>query len=120
VIYAAAILLAGCASAPPPVAKIELTGTPGARVTGYYIQNGTREELKGTLPMTLYQPGVSQLAVRKEDPSSSLMVRAKDSNGATSASLPPGDDHGLRLQLAGGMSVSEISPEELLAPAAKP
>jgi hypothetical protein len=116
--WVAMILLVGCASTPPNVAKIELTGTPGARVTGYYIQNGTREELKGQLPMTLYQPGVSQLAVRKEDPSADLEVRAKDSNGSGSASLPPGNDQALSLQLAGVPSFSVMAPEALLVPAA--
>jgi hypothetical protein len=116
--WVAMILLVGCASTPPNVAKIELTGTPGARVTGYYIQNGTREELKGQLPMTLYQPGVTQLAVRKEDPSADLEVRAKDNHGSGSASLPPGDDQALSLQLAGGPSFTVIAPEALLVPAA--
>ncbi len=106
---------AGCASAPPKTATVELTGTNGAGVSGYYIQNGTREELKGRLPMTLIQPVMSQLAVRKDDPANNLVVRAKTAEGTCGSSSPPGDATGFRLQLAGEMNLAIIPPGESLA-----
>jgi len=109
------MVFAGCASAPPKTATVELTGTPGAGVSGYYILNGYREDLKGKLPMTLIQPGLSQLAVRKDDPADNLEVRAKSADGTCSSSSPPGALTGLRLELAGGMNVANIPPEESLA-----
>jgi hypothetical protein len=113
---AGCFLLAACATPTPDnTVKVELTGTPGARVTGYYIQDGVRQVFEGSLPMTLYQPGLSQLAVRKEDPAANLKVSARDNASSMGSSILPGDNTGLRLQLAGDWNMAIIPPEELLA-----
>ncbi len=114
--------LCGCSGCSGPkkagtaASQIRLTGTSGASVTGYYILNGKRTELAGVLPMTLTNPGISQVAVRKLNKNDNLELSAQTTDGFTGSSVPPGSGDGLRLQVKGGMSVSRIAPEESLAP----
>jgi hypothetical protein len=97
-------------------ATIELSGTAGAPITGYYICNGKRIELHGVLPMTIRVPGVSQLAVRKVNAQDNLSMAARGEDGSMGSSVPPGQADWMRLQLEGGMSISVILPKESLSP----
>lgn len=118
------LLLGGCASSRHPAASvagaatIELTGTVGAPVTGYYIRDGRRVELTGVLPMTIHEAGVSQIAVRKVNAQDRLVLSARLNNDSTSTSIPAGKAEGLRLDLAGGLGASVIRADESLAPPA--
>jgi hypothetical protein len=116
-------MLCGCGSFRDPsgapagkTATIELSGTAGASITGYYICNGKRIELHGVLPMTLRDPGISQLAVRKVNAQDKLTVAVHGPDGYTSSSVLPGHTEGTRLQVHGGMSIEMIAPEESLSP----
>src|SRR4051812_8088114 len=70
----------GCAS--NKVVEVKLTGTPGARVSGYYVQNGRRVPIDAALPVTLDSPGITQVAVRKTDPADELTVGATAGDGS--------------------------------------
>ena len=73
----AAWLAVGCHSAAPmePAAaaaaaarhttQITLSGTEGAAVNGYYIQDGRRVEIADDVPWTLEAPGISDVRIEK-------------------------------------------------------
>jgi hypothetical protein len=116
-------MLCGCRSLQHPIrasakeaATIELSGTAGASISGYYICNGKRIELQGVLPMTIRVPGVSQLAVRKSNAQDSLDVMVHSKEGSMGTSVPSGKADGVRLQVQGGLNLSGIPPEESLSP----
>lgn len=98
--------------------EIRLSGTPGAAVSGYYICNSKRIELRGTLPITLREGGIIQLAVRKANAADRLEVAVRREHGTASTSSPAGDGDGLRLDLSAGMMVTRIGPKESLSPPA--
>ena len=68
-----AALAVGCHSAAPaePAAavrhttQITLSGTDGAAVNGYYIQDGRRVEIADAVPWTLEAPGISDVRIEK-------------------------------------------------------
>jgi len=103
------------ASTTTQVARIELTGTSGAQTTGFYIRDGRRVDLDGMLPVTIAEPGVSQLAVRKTNKMDNLVVSTKSPSGFSSTNSPPGDAQGIRLDLERGGGMSVIPPEESLS-----
>jgi hypothetical protein len=105
----------GCSGNAPPT-RIELQGTPGAPVTGYYIHNDRRVELNAKLPTTLPSTGISQFAVRKTNIADNLVVKVEGPDGSMQSGLPPGQGPGVRVQVAGGMNVSFVSAEESLSP----
>ncbi len=96
--------------------EIRLSGTAGAAVTGYYIRSGQRIELSGTLPMSLGERGISQLAVRKAKAGDRLEVTIRWKDSASSTSSPAGDGDGLRVDVANGIMVSRVGPQESLSP----
>ena len=111
----------GCAAtksramaSPTTHVEIQLAGTSGARITGYYIRDGQRVELDGVLPMSIAVPGVTQLAMRKMDPKDDLVVAARGPDGRQSTGSPPGDAQGIRLDLEGG-GMSVIPGDESLS-----
>src|SRR5688572_19102837 len=74
--HAAATEVGEAAEAPAPVAaeaplraptQIVLSGTPGATVWGYYIQDGTRFEIRHIIPWTLEAAGLSDVRIEKAD-----------------------------------------------------
>ena len=97
----AAILLAtgvGCQSEP---VTVNLAGTKGAGVHGYFIRDGRRTDFSGTLPMTLDKPGITLVAVRKDDPASVLEADARTEGGESMSSrIPAGNPDGLRLNVS--------------------
>ena len=111
----------GCAAASsrrPNAAggKIELTGTAGAPVSGYYIKDGHRIELNAKIPTTLPAQDISQIALRKAQPADDVVVSVHTADGAMWHELRPGHGDGVRIVLSGGMNISVIGPEESLAP----
>ncbi|HEY2585490.1 MAG TPA: DUF6717 family protein [Tepidisphaeraceae bacterium] len=101
----------GCAS---PPTRIELSGTAGARATGYYIQDGRRVEINAALPTTLPAHGISQFAVRKSNAQADLIVSVQGPNGSMRHELRPGKGTGVRVQVAGGINVALLSDDESL------
>jgi len=77
------ILLIGCQTATQPT-RIEIGGTPGAQVGGYYVRNGKRVELHAALPTTLPSHGVSQFAIWKSNPRDNLTVKVQGPDGVMS------------------------------------
>src|SRR5262249_54928586 len=71
------LILCGCATSKPTV--VELTGTTGAKVEGYYIRRGHRVGFEGALPMTFSEPGLTQITVRKLNAADKLNVQAQRS-----------------------------------------
>lgn len=107
-------LLLGCSSTAPTT--VSLTGTPGARVTGFYIRAGHRTDVNTTLPLTFSCPDVSLVAVRKLNPADALRAEAHGPTGGVSMSSPSGDTGGIRLELRDGFSGGYISPDEAMSP----
>lgn len=110
----------GCAATPsrqPNAAAgtIELTGTAGAPITGYYIKDGHRIELDATMPATLPARGITQIALRKARVADDVVVSIHTADGSMRHELRPGHGDGVRIVLAGGMDISVIGPEESLA-----
>jgi hypothetical protein len=106
----------GCASSKP--VEVKLTGTPGAKVNGYYVQNGRRVPLDATLPVTLDTPGITLVAVRKADAATVLNAEAKAVDGSSSMSMgmPAGKAGGIRLETGNSWSCDAIDPGESLEP----
>src|SRR5262245_3575607 len=100
---AALLVLCSCGTTKPTV--IELTGTPGAKVEGYYIRRGHRVEFEGTLPMRFSQNGLTQITVHKLDSADKLNVQAqREGEGEISMGAPYGTWEAVRLELGGGFS----------------
>lgn len=108
-------MMVGCAASREPT-RIEIGGTSGGRVTGYYLQNGRRVELDTALPTTLSAHGISQLAVRKVNPADELRVSVSGHDGSMATASPSGKPEGIRVQIEGGISFSLVSEGESLAP----
>ncbi|MGE5608786.1 MAG: DUF6717 family protein [Bacillota bacterium] len=94
---------------------IEIKGTVAAPVQGYYIRNGKRIGLPGVLPITICEPGVSQVAVRKVNAQDNLTVSAQRPGMYGGYSIPPGVADGVLVNLAQGFSASVLTPQESLA-----
>ncbi len=115
------LLLSGCAKT---VATIHITGSPGAAITGYYVQNGTRVPLSGVLPQTLEKPGVQVIAVRKVNKEDALAMEVRvtrpggpaSSDSHMKTGSPAGNADGIRFVLEGGFYTSVIFPGESLDP----
>jgi hypothetical protein len=101
----------GCGH-PTPATRIEIHGTPGALVSGYYVKDGHKLPLHAKLPTTLPSRGVSQFAVRKSNPQDDLIVNVQGPNGFMSTESPPGKAPGYHIQLAGGFRASILQPQE--------
>ena len=95
---------------------VELSGTPGAAVSGYYIRSGRRIDLNGNLPITLQPPGITLVAVKKVNPADTLVANAHESNGEIWISSPAGKAGGVRLDLGDGFTGGAIDADEALAP----
>ncbi len=112
-------LIAGCNAG--PLITVELTGSTGASVSGYYIRNGHRINIDDKLPITLSDKGITQVAIRKSRPEDELnsitRVGEDFQGGYMSMTSSAGSPDGIRLETAAGaLSGSYISPEESLQP----
>jgi hypothetical protein len=105
-------LMVGCQASKPMT--VELTGTPGAIVNGYYVAGGKRVAIDGKLPITLNKQGITLLAVRKQNASDTLSAQARGSDGMISMSSAAGKAGGIRLELGDGYSGSNLEPDESL------
>src|SRR4051812_13258201 len=98
VVAMVAAMLVGCAASREPT-RIEIGGTSGGRVTGYYLRDGRRVELDTALPTTLPAHGVSQVAVRKVNRADELRVSVSGPEGSMATASPPGNAEGIRAQI---------------------
>jgi hypothetical protein len=115
-----ALLAAGCASQSPahgqqPVAsaKIFIGGTAGAPFSGFYVVDGVRSKFAGRAPTTIDIPGVSQIAVAKQNAGDELIVRAQYARGSGQMSSPSGRSDAMLVVVEGGFSGSYIPAEKL-------
>jgi hypothetical protein len=109
------LAITGCAKRGGPV-TVELTGTAGAPIEGYYLRDGRRVQLPSNLPVKIEQPGISQVAVRKRNVSDSLSVAVKCDEGGISTSAPPDVDDGLIVDISGGLTAGVIPASASLSP----
>jgi hypothetical protein len=110
----AIMLLAVCASpqpSEPDVLSISLSGDNGAPFTGFYMHDGQRIELSGTIPWTFAMEGVSHLEVRKTNPNDSASVevhyKSHKSDFSNTMALGPGIV-GARVDVRSGFAVTTI------------
>ncbi len=89
------------------VTTIELTGTKGALYSGYYVTNGEKVEVSGTLPETISAKDVSAFEFRKADRQATLTLAARDDTSYMNPTSVPGSV-GLSGDLAAGWSVRTI------------
>ena len=51
---ALALTLVGCASR--PTSRVEITGSPGGTVEGYYMRDGRRTQIQSSVPVVIEGP----------------------------------------------------------------
>jgi hypothetical protein len=56
---------------------INVVGREGTRFDGYYIQDGFRIPITGTLPLTWAHTGLCELEIRKEQPDDEFALAAQ-------------------------------------------
>jgi hypothetical protein len=96
----ALVLVGGCASR--PVARVEVNGSPGASVEGYYMRDGRRTQVQAGVPVVIEANGLTLVAVRKVNSKDAITVLAKWPLGSSTTGLPAGDDNGLILDVVHG------------------
>jgi hypothetical protein len=102
----------GCTSSDP--VSIQLTGTKGAPVRGYYVQQGRRVNLDASLPVTMTRPGVTLIAVKKLNAADELRAEAHSKRGGISIGSAAGRPGGVRLELADGFCGGTVEGDESL------
>lgn len=118
----AAMLGVGCAAQKPqPPIRIEFSGTPGAKIEGFYMVGGSqRVRFDAVLPTTLSLRGVSRFAVRKSNPADALRMEVHGPQFMFGNELAPNKAIGLRVEIADGGRVELIHPGESLDAANQP
>jgi hypothetical protein len=116
---------AGCANPTPQLprqsqpaatrARIFIGGTPGAAFSGFYVVEGTRSRLAGRVPLTLDIPGISQVAIAKQNAADALDIQVEYERGSGTMTSPPGRSDALLVVVQGGFSGSYIPAEKLSA-----
>ena len=113
-----ALVLAGCATHSGNSAwregttTITVTGTEGSSITGYYVQDGHRRPINGTLPYTLKEIGLSTIEIRKAQLEEAFTFHAEYDSPVrkfSAANLVAGPGvKGVRMELRNGYSVEHI------------
>jgi hypothetical protein len=90
---------------------IRLSGTAGSPFTDYYVQKGQRIGITNTLPFSLTEKGLSEVAIRKANPSETVSMVAQYENDGIYCHLAtaagPGVP-GLRVLVHDGVAVEMI------------
>lgn len=74
--------LTGCATASHSAWRqgtttINVTGRPGTRISGFYVQDGQRHKFSDAVPFTLSERAVSEVEIRKVNPDESITVETR-------------------------------------------
>ena len=87
----------GCTSAPPAstgspwiATTLEITGTEGAPFTGYYLVQGRKVSVSGSIPRTITDFGISGCEFRKRNPQDVLWLGARDGSSTLNFEVQPG------------------------------
>jgi hypothetical protein len=91
---------------------INVTGTPGARITGFYVQDGQRHPIASSVPFTLSEPGLSEAEIRKAILADTFTAETRFRGPEERASyanvvVPPGIP-GVRVSVRKGFSVEHL------------
>jgi hypothetical protein len=103
------------AKKPTVIPTVVLTGTSNAPVTGYYVVQGKRIELTGGLPLTISDPDLTQIAVRKLNSDHVLTLTACTCCGSVNQTIPTRLDEGIRVSLT-DLTLASIPPQESITP----
>jgi hypothetical protein len=105
-------LLAGCATTFSPhdyagTTSINLTGQSGAAFTGYYIQDGKRIPIEGTVPWNFSAERISKLEIRKinRDDSINAEFRYVGDGAKAQMAISPGSQ-GIHLKIHNGIEMT--------------
>jgi hypothetical protein len=108
------VLFVGCATAPRQsshggVTRIAVTGTDGALLTAFYVQDNRRTASTNTVPWSLEVPGLSSLDLRKINPADEVVVDVGYESDTTRSQikkpLPPGVV-GIRVEVRNGLTAT--------------
>ena len=73
--------------------KITLSGSNGARFTGYYVKDGERTSVSGEVPWTYEGTGLSHIEIMKVNPDDTVVMEIHYENahfsGGNSVTLDP-------------------------------
>ena len=104
----------GCTSVPaartgsPWIATtLEITGTKGARFTGYYLVQGRKVSVSGSIPRTITDFGISGCEFRKGNPQDVLLLGAQDGSSTLNFAAQPGTV-GVSAEFSGGWRACSI------------
>ena len=104
----------GCTSFPhtktgsPWIATIlEITGTEGAPFTGYYLVQGRKISVSGSIPRTITDFGISGCEFRKRNPQDVLWLGAHDGSSTLNFIAQPGTV-GVSADFSGGWRARTI------------
>jgi len=115
-LLAAATLVAivGCTSVPPAktaspwiATTLEITGTEGAPFTGFYLVQGRKVSVSGSIPRTITDFGISGCEFRKRNPQDVLWLGAHDGSSTLNVVAPP-ETVGVSADFSGGWSARNI------------
>lgn len=108
---AMAVVFVGCATAPRQsshagVTRIAVTGTDGALLTAFYVQDNRRTASTNTVPWSVEVPGLSSLELRKinltEDVEVDVAYESDTVHSEIKKPLPPGVV-GIRVEVRNGL-----------------
>lgn len=86
---------------------LELSGTEGAEISGYYIVRGEKVPVSGRLPLTISRVGITECKFRKRRLEDTLELRADDGTSRLSLNADPGVA-GIAAKLGFGGSVRHL------------
>jgi hypothetical protein len=91
---------------------LKATGTPGAKIAGFYVQNGQRREIASDLPYVLSDTGIAEAELRKVNPNEAISVEAHFTAHGMKAAfanmIAPSGVPGIRVQLQRGFVVEQL------------
>ncbi len=111
ILVSALLAAGGCASPGHGITTINVIGNDGSRITGYYVEKGTRVPISGQLPFVMAHDDLSELEIWKEHPAQVLTLAAQnDDQGWHSEVMSQAGDGvaGLRVRVRDGLIVDEI------------
>jgi hypothetical protein len=90
---------------------VRIVGSAGARITGFYLQDGLRRPIEEPLPFTFTHTGLSELEVFKTRPNDTFTLAAQtDDQGWHSEGFKEAGDQvlGLRVRVDGGLYIDVL------------